>query len=123
MSDPLIAVKRVHVQHLAFRTTAVGAVGVGLDGLTDREPIGGIFGGNGGAFADALASTGLQDGAGLEKCLDSVPAVFSADAGMFESAPGGLRIVRHAVDHDPARTQLRSNAARASNVCSEDRGV
>jgi hypothetical protein len=65
----------------------------------------------------------LKDGAGFEKRLDPRLAVFSADAGVFEWTPRRLRIVRHAVDHDPAGPQLRGHAARVAKVCPDDGGV
>jgi hypothetical protein len=61
-------------------------------------------------------SLGLQDGSGFEKRLHPISAVFAADAGVFESAPGRLRIVRHAVDHDAAGPNLRGYAARTPHV-------
>jgi len=45
--------------------------------------------------------SGLEDGAGFEERLDPVPATFPADAGVFEATPGRLRIVGHAIEHDP----------------------
>ena len=50
-------------------------------------------------------------------------AIFTADAGIFEPAPGRLRIVRHAVDHDPAGPQPRGHASRAREVSTKDGGV
>ena len=70
-----------------------------------------------------MVSLGLEDGPGFEKRLDPVPAIFAADAGVFESAPGRLRIVRHAVDHDAAGPYLRGHATRALEVGPEDGGV
>src|ERR1700722_1045827 len=67
--------------------------------------------------------SGLEDGAGFEKRLEPVPAIFSAYAGVFESTPGRLWIVRHAVDHDAARPQLRGHAARTAKVGPDDGGV
>ena len=67
-----------------------------------------------------MHSLRLKDGAGFEKRLDPVPAVFAADAGVFESAPGCLRIVRHAVDHDATGPYLRGHAAGALDVGPED---
>ena len=58
-----------------------------------------------------MFSSRSQDGATFEKRLDSIPAILSADAGILESAPGRLRIVRHAVDDDPPGPQLGSHAA------------
>ena len=85
--------------HLTFRIATIGAVCVSLDELADGEAIRGFFGGDGDVFAHERASLGLKNGAGFEKRLDPVPAIFAADAGVFESAPGRLRIIRHAVDH------------------------
>jgi hypothetical protein len=48
--------------------------------------------------------------------LDPEGAVFAADPRIFEAAPRRLRIVRHAVDHDPAGPQLRGHEARAKQV-------
>src|SRR5208282_1020148 len=36
-----------------------------------------------------------------KKRLDPVLAIFTAEAGIFKSAAGCLRIVRHTIDHDP----------------------
>jgi len=44
--------------------------------------------------------SGLDDGPRFEKCLDPIPAVFAADAVVFESAPGSLRSVPDVVDYD-----------------------
>ena len=65
----------------------------------------------------------LEDGAGFQKRLDPIPAVFSADAGVFESTPRRLRIVRHPVDDDPAGPQLRGHVARTLGVGPDDGGV
>jgi hypothetical protein len=85
--------------HLAFRIATIGAVCVGLDELPDSEAIRGFLG----EMVTCLlmrVSLRLKNGPGFEKRLDPVLAIFTADAGVFESAPGRLRIVRHAVDHD-----------------------
>src|SRR6476469_9762218 len=52
----------------------------------------------------------------------SIPvlAILAADAGIFESSPRRLRIVRHAVDHDPAGPQVRGHAACADEVGAEN---
>src|SRR5580693_5919109 len=65
-------------------------------------------------------SLNLQNGAGFDERLDPVLAVFPADAGVFEAAPGCLRIVRHAVDDDAAGSQLGGDAAGALEVGPED---
>src|SRR5258707_10793859 len=42
----------------------------------------------------------------LEKRLNSVFAIFAADAGVLKSAPGCLGIVGHGIDHDATGSQL-----------------
>src|SRR5579862_7909315 len=59
----------------------------------------------------------------LKKRLDSVFAIFAADTGVFESAPGCLRIVGHGIDHDAAGSQLGGHAACALDVTPQDGGV
>src|SRR4029077_6369456 len=59
----------------------------------------------------------------LQKCLDTIPAIFAADAGVFESAPGCLRIVRHAVNYNATGSQLRGNAACSLNVGADNGGM
>src|SRR6201998_939958 len=59
----------------------------------------------------------------LKKCLDSVFAIFAADAGGLKSAPRCLRIIRHVVDHDASGPYLRGHATRALKVCPKDGGV
>src|SRR5580693_1711504 len=66
---------------------------------------------------------GHQDSPGFEKRFDPVSAVFAADAGVLESAPGRLRIIRHAVDHDAPGPYLRGHATRALEVGPKDGGV
>jgi len=51
-------------------------------------------------FAHELVSLGLKHGSGFEKSFDPVSAVFTADARVFETSPGRLRIVGRAVDQD-----------------------
>jgi hypothetical protein len=58
----------------------------------------------------------LKDGAGFEKRLDPVSAIFTAPSGVFESSPGGLRIVCHVIDHDAAGPYLRGHSARWRSV-------
>src|SRR5260370_37921255 len=65
----------------------------------------------------------FEDSPGFEKRLDSVSAIFTADAGVFESSPGCLRIIRHTVDHDASGTYLRGYTTRAREVGPKDRGV
>ena len=57
-------------------------------------------------LAHESVSLRLKYSAGFEKRLDPVFAIFAAEAGVFESAPGCLRIIRHAVDHDPPSPNL-----------------
>src|SRR5579862_2478461 len=67
--------------------------------------------------------TGLryfEDRARLEKRVDAVGAVFAAKARELEPAPRRLRIVDHAVDHDPAGPNLRRHPARARQVSAND---
>src|SRR5689334_12729265 len=59
----------------------------------------------------------------LEKCLNTVPSVFTANAGVLESTPRRLRIVRHAVDHDAARPQLRGHATCSLDVFPDNGGM
>jgi hypothetical protein len=65
----------------------------------------------------------LEDGPWFEKRLDSVAAIFTADARVFESAPGCLRIICHIVDHDAPCSYLRGDATRSLEVGPEDGGV
>src|SRR5580700_8179582 len=65
----------------------------------------------------------FKDGLWLKKRLNAVFAVFSADTGVFESAPGRLRIIGHTIDHDAAGPQLRGHAAGALDVSPQDGGV
>src|ERR1700735_513230 len=46
----------------------------------------------------------------FEKRLDPVFAIFTADAGVFETSPGRLRIIGHIVDHHAPGPNLRSHA-------------
>src|ERR1700740_110324 len=105
--------------HLTLRVATIGAVRVGLDEFADREAIGGFRGRDCDVLAHEL-SLGLEDGAGFAKRLRPVPAVSAPDAGVFESAPGRLRIVCHAVDHDAAGANLRGDAACTLEVSSDD---
>ena len=79
---------------------------VGLDELSDSEAVRGFAGRDCQVLAHESASLRLKYGAGFEKRLDPVLAIFTAEAGVFKSAPGCLRIVRHAVDHDPPGPNL-----------------
>src|ERR1700722_17768482 len=74
-------------------------------------------------FAHELVSLGLKDGSGFEKRFHPVPAIFAANAGVFNPAPGRLRIVHHAVDHDASGPYLRGHATRALEVGPKDGGV
>src|ERR1700741_269217 len=65
----------------------------------------------------------LKDGLWLKKRLNAVFAIFAADTGVFESAPGCLRIVGHVIDHYAAGSQLRPHAACALDVSPQDGGV
>src|ERR1700739_3962429 len=65
----------------------------------------------------------LKDGLWLEKRFNAVFAIFAADTGVFESAPGCLRIVGHVIDHDAAGPQLRGHAACALDVSAQYGGV
>src|SRR6201988_2424045 len=65
----------------------------------------------------------LKDGLWLKKRLNAVFAIFAADTGVFETAPGRLRIVGHFIDHDAAGPQLRGHAACAPDVTPQDGGV
>jgi hypothetical protein len=57
--------------------------------------------------------SGLENGAGFDKGLDAIPAILPADARVFESTPGRLQIVRHAVDRDPTGSQLRAHCCNS----------
>src|SRR5216684_8166048 len=87
-------------RHLTFRIAAIGAVCVLLDELPNGKAIRSFVGREGHVLAHERASSGLKDGPGFEKRLDPVSAIFTADPRVFESSPGRLRIIRHAVDHD-----------------------
>src|ERR1700746_3175521 len=52
----------------------------------------------------------------LKKRLNSVFAIFAADAGVLKSAPGCLGIVGHGIDHDATGSQLRGHAPCAIEV-------
>src|ERR1700722_11461528 len=65
----------------------------------------------------------FKDGLWLKKRLDPVFAIFAADTGVLESAPGRLRIVDHVIDHDAADPQLRGHAACTLDVTPQDGGV
>jgi hypothetical protein len=78
----------------------IGAMRVGLNKFSDRETIRGFAGRDGQVLAHESASLRLKYGAGFEKRLSPVSGIFTADAGVFKSSPGCLRIIRHAIDHD-----------------------
>src|SRR5580693_8266933 len=64
-----------------------------------------------------------KDGCWLKKRRYAVFAIFAADTGVFEPAPGCLRIVGHVIDHDTAGPQMRRHAACALDVSPQDGGV
>ena len=52
-------------------------------------------------FAHELVSfRHSENGSGFEKRFHPVSAIFTADAGVFESSPRCLWIIGHVVDHD-----------------------
>src|SRR4029077_13011914 len=110
-------------RHLAFRVATVRAMCVGLDEFSDGEPIRGFFRGDGDLFSHRRTSSGLKNGTGFKKRLDPVPAIFTANAGVFESSPGRLRIVGHAIDQDTAGPHLGSYPSRARQVSAKDGAV
>src|ERR1700741_3637962 len=59
----------------------------------------------------------------LKKRLNSVFAIFAADAGVLKSAPGCLGIVGHGIDHDATGSQLGGHAPCAIEVSPQDSGV
>src|SRR5579859_5097528 len=65
----------------------------------------------------------LENGARFKKRIDPVSAIFTANARIFESSPGRLRIIRHVVDHNTTRPYLRGHSTRALKVGPEDGGV
>src|ERR1700674_3956422 len=65
----------------------------------------------------------LKNGAGFEKRLDPVSAIFTANPGVFESSPGGLRIIRHVVDHHASGSYLGGDTTCALDVGPKDRRV
>src|SRR5580704_19643165 len=101
---------------------------IGLHEFAYSESIGGFIGRN----ADVVAhksiliyrvrsgKASLKDRLWLKKCFNPVFAIFAAYAGIFESAPRCLRIVRHVVDHYAAGPQLRGNTTCALKVGSHD---
>src|SRR5580704_15268135 len=76
--------------HLTCCIATIRAASIGLDKLTNSKAIRGFFGRDGDVLAHQCFPSRLGDGAGFEKRLDPVPAIFSADAGVFESTPGSL---------------------------------
>src|SRR6201984_1178779 len=59
----------------------------------------------------------------LKKRLNSVFAIFAADAGVLKSAPGCLGIVGHGIDHDATGSQRRGHAPWSIEVRPPDRGA
>src|SRR6201997_2869133 len=59
----------------------------------------------------------------LKKRLNSVFAIFAADAGVLKSAPGCLGIVAHGIDHDATGSQLGGHAPCAIEVSPQDSRV
>src|SRR5712691_3701045 len=59
----------------------------------------------------------------LKKRLDSVFAIFAADAGVLKSAPRCLRIVGHGIDHDATGSQMGGHAPCAIEVSPQNSGV
>ena len=77
---------------------------VGLDEFPDGEAIRGFSWGDRNVLAHESSPCSicldaqlglLENGSGFEVRLDPVLAILSASAGIFESSPGGLRIIRH----------------------------
>ena len=93
-------------RHLTLCVATIGAERMGLDEFADCETVRGFTGRDCQVLTHESASLRLEYGAGFEKRLDPVLAIFTAEAGVFESAPGCLRIIRHAVDHDPPGPNL-----------------
>ena len=85
--------------HLASCIAAIGAVCVRLDEFPNGKAVRGFAGGDGHVLAHERASLRLENGAGFEKCLNPVSAIFAAHTGIFESSPRGLWIIRQGVDH------------------------
>ena len=86
--------------HLTFRIATIGAVRAGFNEFSDRETIRRFGGRDPQVLAHKRVSLGLKDGPGFKKGLDPVSSIFTAEAGVFESSPGCLWIIGHAVDHD-----------------------
>src|SRR5260370_42035738 len=59
----------------------------------------------------------------LKKRLDSVFAIFAADAGVLKSAPGCLGIVGHGIDHDATGSQMGGQAHGAIEGNPQNSGV
>ena len=96
-------------RHLTSCIAPVGTMRVGLDEFPDGEAIRGFSWGDRNVLAHESSPCSicldaqlglLENGSGFEVRLDPVLAILSASAGIFESSPGGLRIIRHVVDHD-----------------------
>jgi hypothetical protein len=113
-------------RHLTFRIAAISTMCVGFYELVYSESIGGFVRRDTDVlthelillFVSFAQKESLKDGLWLEKRLNAILAIFAANAGVFESAPGRLRIVRHVIDHDAAGPQLRGNTTCALEVSS-----
>src|SRR4029077_13361992 len=66
-------------RHLAFRIATIGAVRVGFDELSNSEAVRRLAGRDGDVLAHESASLRLKYGAGFEKRLDPVSAIFTAE--------------------------------------------
>src|SRR5580700_12065816 len=100
--------------HLTFRIATISAVCIGLNQFADGKPIRGFIWGDADLFAHSSSyliqqERLLKNRFWLKKRLDSVFAIFAADAGVLKSAPGCLRIVGHGIDHDATGSQLRGH--------------
>src|ERR1700747_2127541 len=115
--------------HLTFGIATISAVCIGLNQLADGEPIRGFIWGDADLFAHEFVlyfipqERLLKNRFWLKKRLNSVFAIFAADAGVLKSAPGCLGIVRHGIDHDATGSQLRRHAPCAIEVCPQDSRV
>src|SRR5579863_5570528 len=119
-------------RHLTLCIAPIGTMGVGLYEFSDSEAIRRSFRGDRSVFAHQSSPCSIlfrrckrlvENSAGFEKRLHPVPTIFAADAGVFESSPGCLRIIRHVVDHHSPGPYLRSHSTRALKVGPEDGGV
>src|ERR1700733_11724455 len=113
-------------RHLTFRIAAIGTMRIGLNEFAYGESIGGFVGRDTDVLAHELVLSVavrlglLKDRLWLKEGLNPIFAIFAADAGVFESAPRCLRIVRHVIDHHAAGPQLRRYATYALEVSSHD---